>query len=170
MTRQLLRPSTWLVALPTPEDVTAERLGALEALAIALGDSVDGAAEASAVLDRGRELASQAGRLDSLSARFWSLAGEQRYMSSDVVGALAAHDAAIRTHDAAIAAANSPAGNEAVAAHVDRARARPIGACQCPSRKRAAPGGHDRAGPGRPRAGGPRGRSPGRHRRTTQPR
>ena len=46
-------------------------------------------------------------------------------MSSDVQGALAAHEAAIRTHDAAIAAADSPAGNEAVAAHViERALAR----------------------------------------------
>lgn len=93
--RMLRHPVTWFAPVPSPDAVTAERLGALEAIGVALGETADGTTEASAVFERGRALAARSGRTDFV-ARFWSLTGEQRYGSGDAVGALAAHDSAIR--------------------------------------------------------------------------
>ena len=93
--RSLRHPITWFAPIPRTDNVTAERLGALEALSVALNDLPGRIDEGSTVLERGRAMAARAGRVDYV-ARFWSLTGEQRYTRGDASGALAAHDSAIK--------------------------------------------------------------------------
>jgi tetratricopeptide (TPR) repeat protein len=99
--RELTRPITWFVRLPTAEELTAEELGALEELGLALSSTQGGMEEAAVVFESGRQLATRAGRQDYI-ARFWSRLGEHRYANGDVEGALVAHEAAIDVLNLAI--------------------------------------------------------------------
>jgi tetratricopeptide (TPR) repeat protein len=96
--RRLTAPSTWLATLPSAHDLTSEQLGAMEALAVALGGAKDGDAEALSVLESGRERAVREARPDFV-ARFWARLGEHHYNRGDLAKARAAHDAAIAALD-----------------------------------------------------------------------
>ncbi|MEO8257014.1 MAG: TIR domain-containing protein [Acidobacteriota bacterium] len=118
--RQLLRPSTWLATLPSARDLTGERLGALEALALAVAETNGSDGDVTAMLERGRDLASRSERPDYV-ARFWSRLGERQYDRGDIVKARAAQDAAIAALDSYLTGASVGLSAEQASALSDRA-------------------------------------------------
>jgi tetratricopeptide (TPR) repeat protein len=119
--RQLRQPSTWLTTLPAPADLTAEQLAGIETLARALVDTNGDDREITALLERGRAQAAQAGRQDFV-ARFWSVDGDRAYNTGNLDAAHQAQTAALTALDAYLSA-TSPAqpSAERAAALSDRA-------------------------------------------------
>ena len=118
--REVARPSTWFVRMPTVEALTDGRLSAIEALGTALARSGTASDEATRHFTEGRALAERGGR-PKYVARFWSLLGEHRYSAGDLNGALEAQQAAIRALDALLAAGDSDAPIERALAQSDQA-------------------------------------------------
>jgi tetratricopeptide (TPR) repeat protein len=114
VSRHLSRPTTWFTTLPSAPDLASEQLGGIETLALAMWGSNSGDPDVNAMLERGRDMAQSAGRLDYV-ARFWSLLGTRAYYVGDLVGASAAQDAALKALDRYLG--DSPGG----VASVDRA-------------------------------------------------
>jgi tetratricopeptide (TPR) repeat protein len=98
VTRSLRRPDTWLATLPREDDVVAEQLAAIEALALALARSGAQDSDVVATLETGRRRAEHARRHDYV-ARFLSRLGERYYVMGDLAAARSAQEAAIASLD-----------------------------------------------------------------------